>query len=254
MSKPGKRVAKTKLTITKRAIDVLKPAEKPWIAWDDKLTGFGVRVHPTGAKSFIINYRTGDGGRKAPNKQVVLGRYGKLAPDQARRLAQTTLGKVAGGDDPAGERAEARAMPTLGDAFKDYMAANPNRSQATNKLYRYQANRHLSDWFSRPLDAITRRDVEARFNRITANHGWSQANQAMSLLRSVYRRPCVDLDGLRNPVDLWLAAGGKFHRKLRRKISTPAEVLPCWRAGIEAEASNPVMRDACGSGSTPACG
>ena len=50
MSKPGKRVAKTKLTITKRAVDALKPADKPWIAWDDKLTGFGVRVHPTGAK------------------------------------------------------------------------------------------------------------------------------------------------------------------------------------------------------------
>ena len=244
MSKPGKRVAKTKLTITKRAIDALKPADKPWIAWDDKLTGFGVRVHPTGAKSFIVNYRTGDGGRKAPNKQVVLGRYGKIAPDQARRLAQTTLGKVAGGDDPAGERAEARAMPTLGDAFKDYMDANPSRSQTTNKLYRYLANRYLGDWLSRPLDAITRRDVEARFNRITADHGWSQANQAMSLMRSVYRRPCVDLDGLRNPVDLWLAAGGKFHRKLRRKISAPAEVLPCWRAGIEAEASNTVMRDA----------
>ena len=244
MSKPGKRVAKTKLTITKRAIDALKPADKPWIAWDDKLTGFGVRVHPTGAKSFIVNYRTGDGGRKAPNKQVVLGRYGKIAPDQARRLAQTTLGKVAGGDDPAGERAEARSMPTLGDAFEDYMAANPSRSQTTNKLYRYLANRYLGDWLSRPLDAITRRDVEARFNRITADHGWSQANQAMSLMRSVYRRPCVDLDGLRNPVDLWLAAGGKFHRKLRRKISAPAEVLPCWRAGIEAEASNTVMRDA----------
>ena len=244
MSKPGKRVAKTKLTITKRAVDAFKPADKPWIAWDDKLTGFGVRVHPTGAKSFIVNYRTGDGGRKAPNKQVVLGRYGKIAPDQARRLAQTTLGKVAGGDDPAGERAEARAMPTLGDAFRDYMAANPSRSQTTNKLYRYQTNRHLCDWLSRALDAITRRDVEARFNRITADHGWSQANQAMSLLRSVYRRPCVDLDGLRNPVDLWLAAGGKFHRKLRRKISTPAEVLPRWRAGIEAEATNPVMRDA----------
>ena len=66
----------------------------------------------------------------------------------------------------------------------------------------------------------------------------------MSLLRSIYRRPCVDHDGLRNPVDLWLAGGGKFHRKARRKISAPAEVLPCWRAGIEAEANNPAIRDA----------
>ena len=122
-------------------------------------------------------------------------------------------------------------MPTLGDAFEDYMAANPNRSKRTDELYRYEAKRYLGDWLSRPLDAIARRDVEARFNRITEDHGWSPANRAMSLLRSVYRRPCVDLEGLRNPVDLWLAGGGKFHRKVRRKISTPAEVLPCWRAG-----------------------
>jgi len=61
---------------------------------------------------------------------------------------------------------------------------------------------------------------------------------------SIYRRPCVDLEGLRNPVDLWLAGGGKFHRKARRKISTPDEVLPCWRAGIKAEVNNPAIRDA----------
>ena len=243
-TKPGKRVAKTKITINKRAVDALKPGDKPWIAWDDRLTGFGVRVHPTGAKSFIVNYRAGDGGRKAPNKQVVLGRYGKIAPGQARRLAQTTLGKVASGEDPAEERSQAQGMPTLADALKDYLGANPNRSENTNKLYRYEAERYLGDWLSRPLDSITRREVEARFNRITVDHGWSPANHAMSLLRSVFRRPCVDLEGLRNPVDLWLAAGGKFHRKTRRKISTPAEVLPCWRTGIEAEVKMPAMSDA----------
>ena len=88
-------------------------------------------------------------------------------------------------------------------------------------------NRHLGERLPRPLDAISRADVEARFNSITADHGLSAANRAMSLLRSIYRRPCVDHDGLRNPVDLWLAGGGKFHRKARRKISAPAEVLPC---------------------------
>ena len=96
----AKRIAKTKLTLTKRAVDALEPASTPWIAWDDKLTGFGVRIQPSGVKSFIVNYRAGDGGRKAPNKRVVLGRYGKVAPDQARRLAQKALGKVADGDDP----------------------------------------------------------------------------------------------------------------------------------------------------------
>ena len=240
----GKRTARVRTTLTKRTVDALQPAERPWIAWDDKLTGFGVRIHPSGTKAFIVNYRTGDGGRKAPNKRVVLGRYGPITADRARKLAHEVLGKVAGGDDPAGDRAEVRGMPTLDDTFEQYMAANPNRSKRTNELYRYEANRYLGDWLSRPLDAISRADVEARFNSITADHGWSAANRAMSLLRSIYRRPCVDHDGLRNPVDLWLAGGGKFHRKARRKISAPAEVLPCWRAGIEAEVNNPAIRDA----------
>ena len=135
-------------------------------------------------------------------------------------------------------------MPTSEDAFQDYMSANPNRSESTNQLYNYEARRYLGDWLSRPLDSITRRDVEARFNQITADHGWSPANRAISLLRSVYRRPCVDVDGLRDPVGLWLAGGGKFHRKARRKISAPAEVLPRWRAGIQAEVNNDAIRDA----------
>ena len=231
-------------TLTKRTVDALKPTEKSWIAWDDKLTGFGVRVHPSGTKAFIVNYRAGHGGRTAPNKRVVIARYGQIAPDQARRLAQNILGKVAGGGDPAEERAEARAMPTFEDAFQDYMSANPNRSESTNQLYNYEARHYLGDWLSRPLDSITRRDVEARFNQITADHGWSPANRAISLLRSVYRRPCVDVDGLRDPVGLWLAGGGKFHRKARRKISAPAEVLPRWRAGIQAEVNNDTIRDA----------
>ena len=47
----GKRVALNKLTLTKRAVEAMEPADKPWIAWDDKLTGFGIQVHPSGIKS-----------------------------------------------------------------------------------------------------------------------------------------------------------------------------------------------------------
>ena len=72
-----KRVAKLRTTLNKRNVDALTPADKPWIAWDDRLAGFGVKVHPTGAKSFIVNYRAGDGGRKAPNKRVLFRGLGR---------------------------------------------------------------------------------------------------------------------------------------------------------------------------------
>ena len=232
-----------KLTLTKRTVDALEPEDKSWIAWDDRLVGFGCRVQPSGTKSFIVNYRSGDGGRKAPNKRVVIGRHGRVGPDEARRKARDMLGQVARGEDPAGERAEARGVPTLAEAFETYIKANPNRAAKTVKLYRQILRGKLGDWTRRPLDAITRQDVEDRFNRITARHGWATANQAMSMLRSVYRRPCADHEGLRNPVDLWLAAGGRFNLKRRRRISGPAEVLPRWRAGIEAVVLNPAIRD-----------
>ena len=242
-NRTAKRTARVKLSLTKRTVDALEPQDKPWIAWDDRLTGFGCRVQPSGTKSFIVNYRAGDGGRKAPNKRVVVGRYGRVTPDRARRLAQELLGRVAGGGDPAGERANARALPTLGDACTEYIAAGNGRAAATQRCYRRYANLYLGDWLRRPLDAIGRRDVEARFLLITARHGKAPANQCLSFLRSVYRRPCVDHEDLRNPVEQWLAAGGRYHRKTRRRISSPAEVLPRWRRGIEAAVGNPVHRD-----------
>ena len=238
-----KRIARVKLTLTKRTVDALEPKDQPWIAWDDKLIGFGCRVQPSGTKSFIVNYRAGDGGRKAPNKRVVVGRYGRVTPDRARRLAQELLGRVAGGDDPAGERAGARALPTLGDACREYIESGHGRAASTQRCYRRYADLYLGDWHTRPLDAIDRRDTEARFLSITERHGAVPANQCLSFLRSVYRRPCVDHEGLRNPVEQWLAAGGRYHRKTRRRISSLAEVLPRWQKGIEAAVVNPVHRD-----------
>ena len=204
----GKRTAKVKLTLTKRTVENLQPADKPWIAWDDRLSGFGVRVQPSGIKAFVVNYRTGSGGRRARNRRVAIGRCDRLAPEEARRLAQELLGRVARGEDPAQERAESRGMPTVREAFEEYLTANPNRKSSTEALYRSQMRYCLGDWLARPLDTITRREVEVRFHLVSERCGWAVANHIISLLRSVYRRPCVDHRTLRNPVELWLAGAG----------------------------------------------
>ena len=174
----------------------------------------------------------------------MLGHEGAISVACARHEARKLLTRAARGEDPAGKRAETRRMPKLEKAFEDLMDANPKRAAGTARLYREEFTRHLADWRERPLDDISRRDVEARFNRITEDSGWSPANRTISLLRSIYRRPCVDFDGLRNPVDLWLAGGGKFHRNRRRKISTPEEVLPRWKKGVEEAIATPCVRDA----------
>ena len=238
---PGRRVAKLRTELTIPAIEALEPAASPWIAWDDKVTGFGVRVQPSGAKSFIVNFRSGKGG---PLKRMVIARVGQMLPGQARLRARAIIERAARGEDPDRAREAVLAVPTLEEVFKAYMAAGEDRSPRTVRAYRYDLKRYLGDWLSRPLDSIDAEDVKDRFERITDNHGWSPANRAMSLLRSLYRKPCADIESLHNPVSLWLAGGGRFHSKPRRQISSPSEVLPHWRAGIEAEVENAVIHDA----------
>ena len=79
-------------------------------------------------------------------------------------------------------------MPTLAEAFEDYMKVDPNRADSTKKAYRSHRDLHLRDWLSRPIDSITRRDVGVYFNRLTEEHGREVANHTISLLRSMY--PC----------------------------------------------------------------
>lgn len=48
--------------LTKRAVDSLEPGERRYIVFDTDLTGFGVRITPSGHKSWVVEYRPGDGG------------------------------------------------------------------------------------------------------------------------------------------------------------------------------------------------
>jgi len=55
------------LKITKRAVDALTPGERPYIAFDPDLAGFGVRVMPSGVMSYIVEYRPHGGGAASPS-------------------------------------------------------------------------------------------------------------------------------------------------------------------------------------------
>lgn len=76
-NRPSERVA----CLSKRIIDAASPAADRYVAWDAELKGFGLRVTPNGVKTFIVRYRAG-GGRTGTLRQMTLGRYGALTPDE----------------------------------------------------------------------------------------------------------------------------------------------------------------------------
>ena len=94
--------ARSQNSLTKRTVDAAHPTDKRYHIWDNDLHGFGLRIEPSGIKTFVTKYRVNGGGRNAPQRIQTVGRYGTLTPEEARRKAKAILGSVAAGADPAG--------------------------------------------------------------------------------------------------------------------------------------------------------
>ena len=99
--------------LTKRAVDAAEKKEARYHLWDVELKGFALRVEPSGVKTFVIKYRAEGGGRSAKQRWLVIGRFGPLTPDQARKIAKAKLGSVAAGADPAHELQSKRRELTM---------------------------------------------------------------------------------------------------------------------------------------------
>lgn len=110
-------MAKQKLT--KSLVERLSPADADYIAWDQALPGFGVRIKPTGVKSYVVQYRnrkTGESRRKT------IGQHGPLLTfHQARERARITLADALKGNDPVADAHAVREAPTVRQLAVDYL-------------------------------------------------------------------------------------------------------------------------------------
>jgi hypothetical protein len=105
--------------LTKRFVDALKPVNRDTLYRDDDLTGFALRVKPSGARTWVVQYRNSAG----RTRKLALGRIGVLTPDEARQRARKALGRVADGEDPSATRNATRGAMTMAELCRDYLAA-----------------------------------------------------------------------------------------------------------------------------------
>ena len=98
-----------------------------WDAGDGALKRFGIRMKPSGAASYFVQYRNKEG----RTRRLVIGKIGTLAPDEARRLAGDALGAAARGADPSAERHAVRGAITVAELCELYLADAKSRIKAS---------------------------------------------------------------------------------------------------------------------------
>jgi len=157
--------------ITKRVVVALRPDRGgkdifQWDAGDGALKGFGIRMKPSGAASYFVQYRNKEG----RTRRLVIGKVGTLTPDEARTLAGDALKAAAKGGDPSADRHAVRGAITVSDLCDLYLADAKSRIKAsTLAMDKSRIETHVKPLIGRyTVRSLTTTDIERMKVGITA--------------------------------------------------------------------------------------
>jgi hypothetical protein len=157
------------ITISKETVDHALPGASRYIVWDKRLTGFGLRVEPSGTKTYIVRYRAG-GGRRGVLRQFKIGTHGKLTPDQARKEAGRRLAEAELGGDPQAVRIAKREELTVSELCDLYLAEGVDgKKPSTLQLDKIRIERHVRPRLGRlPIGEVRLDDVQRLVRDVAA--------------------------------------------------------------------------------------
>lgn len=196
--------------ITKRSVDALARGSADVFLWDETLRGFGLRLTPKGARSYVVQYRMG--GREAPTRRYTIGTHGSpWTPESARREAERILVMVRQGTDPVDAKIQ-RRREAVDLAFESYVES----------FSRLHLKKRWKDWKlgegvlrrevipqlrNKPLPRITRADLAPIWDRLDDRPAVARLTHAT--LRKLFR---------------WAVSRGDLDRSPMEGISAPAAV------------------------------
>ena len=173
-------MSKTRHTrLSANAVAAAKPRAKEYTLWDGSLAHFGVRVQPSGIRSFIVQTRAHGRMRK-----ITLGRFPEMGIEKARREAAAVLVRLWGGEDVAPPR------KTKAPLFRDFAARYRERREQRWKPSSlrtfdvYLRSRLMPHFGKMRLDAITHERVSAWFDAASTDKPGA-ANRAFDILRAM---------------------------------------------------------------------
>ena len=143
-------------SLSNRVVDGLAAGDKELIYWDRDLRGFGVRVYPNGAKTYLVQARGPRG-----SKRITIGRHGTISADDARQQGAALLTRIKAGEEP-GAGADAEGGPTVADLAERYLREHVEVrcKPLTVKGYRQMIVGHILPRLGKvPISALGREHV-----------------------------------------------------------------------------------------------
>lgn len=178
----------SKTRLTKTIIDTAKYEGKgrsQYVIWDAKVPGFGLRIQPSGQKSFIIYYRN----KLGQQRSMALGKYGVLTLDQARSIAKIELGNVEKGEDPALKKKQNTMGETFGEFGRSYIENHSKPNKKTWEEDQRYLEQYIYQRFGRiKLKHIDKKAVYDFHQELRKSHSLYVANRALSLISSLFNK------------------------------------------------------------------
>src|SRR3954467_9173389 len=190
--------------LSKAVAEGLAPAEADYVVWDAELPGFGVRVKPSGVKSYVVQYRNRATGA---SRRKTIGQHGPLLTfHKAREQARIILADALKGNDPVADGRAIRAAPTVRQLALDYLeqhalpkkrkrSVENDRSMLDRIILPRLGGKRVSDVQSRDIHAlhVGMKDTPYQANRVLAlmskmfslavNWGWRSDNPVKGIER-----------------------------------------------------------------------
>lgn len=240
-----------KASISKRVVDAAEPGPKPYFVWDEKLSGFGLKVTPAGGKTYVYQYRVADPGkvRETTPARYTIGKHGNLTPDQARKRAQELAAMVEAGIDPREDEADKRkardeakrkaaekarlesdlAFCRMADLWLDHYEVEKERRPSSVRQARLVVENHLRPVLGdKPMPLITRADLQPILDAVPVKQK-AMRRTVFSYSSVLFGWAAGRNDISHNPLTDMVKPPAP---KARDRVLTDEELVEVWKAAL----------------------
>jgi integrase len=168
--------------ITKRGIQAATIRDREYFLWDDEVSGFGVRIWPSGRKVYVYQYRNALNRTRRP----VIATTDTLSPEIAREIAKDWAEVVRRGGDPKAIERAARSSPTVEALADRYLSEHgPKKRESSVRMDRSNLRNHVLPALGDKLVIeVDRRDIGALHHSMRDTPG--AANRVLALLSKMF--------------------------------------------------------------------